>query len=183
MLSFLGLFGTSVVAPAEPVIAAYVHSSIEVTTLSAALFILGMRLRFPHVYGNLHLTGFALGPMVWAPASELWGRRWSILPATFVFGLFSIATATSKNLASILVKRFFAGVFASAATSNSPATLGDVFEPRVRATAMGIWTQFVIAGPTLAPVIGAAVTANKHLRWRCTFHSGTIATMNTKVNL
>jgi hypothetical protein len=42
MLSFLGLFGTSVIAPAEPVIAAYVHSSIEVTTLSAALFILGI---------------------------------------------------------------------------------------------------------------------------------------------
>jgi hypothetical protein len=41
MLAFLGLFGTSVVAPAEPVIAAYEHSSIELTTLLVALYILG----------------------------------------------------------------------------------------------------------------------------------------------
>jgi MFS family permease len=107
--------------------------------------------------------------MIWAPLSELYGRRLSILPATFVLGLFSIGTATSKNLASLLVTRFFAGVFASAATSNSPAALGDIFEPRVRAIAMGVWTEFVIGGPTLAPVIGAAATANRHLGWRCTF--------------
>lgn len=41
MLSFLGLFATSVVAPAEPELSQYVHTSIEVTTLLAALYILG----------------------------------------------------------------------------------------------------------------------------------------------
>src|ERR1700760_2502943 len=107
--------------------------------------------------------------MIWAPLSELYGRRLSVLPATFVFGLFSIGTAVSKDLASLLVTRFFAGVFASGATSISPAALGDIYEPRVRATAMGIWTEFVIGGPTLAPVIGAAAIANKHLSWRCKY--------------
>jgi MFS family permease len=82
-------------------------------------------------------------------------------------GLFSIGTATSKNLESMLVTRFFAGLFASAATSIGPAALGDIFEPRVRATAMGFWTGFVIGGPSLAPIIGAAATTNKHLGWRC----------------
>jgi hypothetical protein len=43
MLAFLGLFGTSVVAPAEPVLAKYVNASIEVTTLLAALYILGTK--------------------------------------------------------------------------------------------------------------------------------------------
>jgi MFS family permease len=112
--------------------------------------------------------------MIWAPLSELYGRRLSILPATFALGLFSIGTATSKNIESLLITRFFAGVFASAATSIGPAALGDVFEPRVRATAMGFWTEFVIGGPTLAPVIGAAATANKRLGWRCKFTSAII---------
>jgi MFS family permease len=172
MLAFLGLFGTSVIAPAEPIIAEYVNVSVEATTLLAALYILGeyqASMRRPRRLreGAWLVAGFALGPMIWAPLSELYGRRWSILPPTFILGLFCIGTAVSKNFASLLVTRFFAGVFASAATSISPAALGDIYEPRYRATAMGFWTECVIGGPTLAPIIGAAVVVNKHMGWRC----------------
>ena len=57
--------------------------------------------------------GFALGPSLWAPISEVYGRKVSILPAVLILGLFSIGTATSKSAASVFVTRFFGGVFVS----------------------------------------------------------------------
>jgi hypothetical protein len=52
---------------------------------------------------------------------EIWSRRWSILPAFFVLGLFSIGTATSKNATSIFLARVFTGLFGSATVSNVSA--------------------------------------------------------------
>lgn len=59
-----------------------------------------------------------------------------MLPAVFVLGLFSIATAVGKNAETIFITRFFAGVFGSAPVSNVSAALGDLYEPKARGTAV-----------------------------------------------
>ena len=105
--------------------------------------------------------------MIWAPISEVYGRKLSILPATFVLGLFSIGTATSNDPTSIFVTRFFGGVFGSASISNASAALGDFYPPRVRGVAMAVMSMCVVGGPCIAPLIGAALIANPHLGWRC----------------
>ena len=103
----------------------------------------------------------------------------------FCLGLFSIGTATSKNAASILITRFFGGIFGSAPVSNVSAALGDVWAPKSRGVAVTFYAVAVVGGPTLGPgsepqvfstdhptnsktVIGAAVTVNKQLGWRWT---------------
>lgn len=105
--------------------------------------------------------------MIWASISETYGRKWGMLPAVFVYGLFSIGSATSKNIAGVLITRFFGGIFASAPISNVPAALGDIFTPRTRGTAMTFVSLCIVGGPTIGPIVGAALTANPHLRWRC----------------
>lgn len=112
-------------------------------------------------------VGFACGPVLWAPVSEIWGRRVSMLPAMFIMGLFSIGTATSKTAAAILVTRFFSGVFGSAPVSNVTAAISDVWKPQHRGTAVAFYGLAVVGGPTLGPTIGAALT-NSHLGWRWT---------------
>jgi DHA1 family multidrug resistance protein-like MFS transporter len=111
--------------------------------------------------------GWAFGPMIWAPISEFYGRRWGILPGVFIFGLFTIGSATSKSPDSLFVTRFFGGIFASAPISNVPAALGDIYEPQSRGIAMTFVSLCIVGGPTLGPVIGAAITVNPHLGWRC----------------
>ena len=86
----------------------------------------------------------------------------------FVLGIFSIGTAVSKSITSILVTRFFAGVFGSAPISNVAAALGDIFEPKARGTAVTFYAVCVVGGPTIGPVIGAALTVNPNLGWRWT---------------
>lgn len=120
---------------------------------------------------------------------EIWGRRVSMLPALFGLGLFSIGTATSTNSASVFVTRFLSGLFGSAPVSNVSAALGDIWEPKVRGTAVTFyaaavvgWLSFIfdimrwtytytvlyLGGPTLGPVIGSALTVSKGLGWRWT---------------
>ena len=135
MLALSASMGSSIISPAEDAIRSYTHISSEVAVLPISLYILG----------------FAFGPLLWAPVSEVWGRKVSIEPATFCLGLFSIGTAVSKNATSILVTRFFAGVFGSAPVSNVSAALGDIWAPRARGTAVTFYAVAVVGGPTLGP--------------------------------
>lgn len=105
--------------------------------------------------------------MIWAPISEVYGRRMGMLPAIFVLGLFSIGTATSKNAESIFLTRFFGGIFASAPISNVPAALGDLFPPASRGNAMTFVTLCISGGPTVGPLLGSAFVVNPSLGWRC----------------
>ena len=135
MLALSASMGSSIISPAEDSIRHYTHISSEVAVLPISLYILG----------------FAFGPLLWAPVSEVWGRKVSIEPATFCLGLFSIGTAVSKNATSILITRFFAGVFGSAPVSNVSAALGDIWAPKVRGTAVTFYAVAVVGGPTLGP--------------------------------
>ena len=135
MLALSASLGSSIISPAEDAIIAYTHISAEVAVLPISLYILG----------------FAFGPLLWAPVSEVWGRKWSMEPAIFCLGLFSIGTATSTNAASIIVTRFFGGVFGSAPVSNVSAALGDIWAPKARGMAVTFYAIAVVGGPTLGP--------------------------------
>ena len=135
MLAVSASLGSSIISPAEDAIMAYAHISAELSVLPVSFYILG----------------FAVGPLVWAPFSEVWGRKWSIEPAMFCLGLFSIGTATSTNAASIFITRFFGGVFGSAPVSNVSAAMGDIWAPRARGIAVTFYAVAVVGGPTLGP--------------------------------
>lgn len=61
---------------------------------------------------TLYICGFATGPIFFAPMSELYGRRLPIIGACFVFMCFMFAAATAKDFQTLMLARFFAGVFA-----------------------------------------------------------------------
>ena len=86
----------------------------------------------------------------------------------FIFACFSIATATSENIQSIMITRFFAGLFASAPVANVGGGLADMFEARERGNAVVFYSLAVVAGPTLGPIIGGAVAQSPRLGWRWT---------------
>ncbi|KAK4506249.1 hypothetical protein PRZ48_004214 [Zasmidium cellare] len=143
---------SSIIAPAEGAISSRFHIGSEVTVLVISLYVLG----------------FAVGPLMWAPISEVYGRKWSLIPAMFVLALFSIGTAVAKNPETVFITRFFAGVFGSAPVSNVSACLGDLYQPSARGIAVTFYAVMVVGGPTLGPVIGSALTNNPHLGWRWT---------------
>lgn len=118
---------------------------------------------------SFYVLGFAFGPTLWAPLSELKGRRLPINISMFGFTLFSFAVATGKDLQTVLICRFFAGFFGACPLAVVAAIFSDMFDNRTRGIAITIFSIAVFTGPLLAPFIGGFITQS-HLGWRWTMY-------------
>ena len=68
---------------------------------------------------SLFVLGFAIGPALWAPLSELYGRQILFVSTLACITAFVGASAGCKNMASLLVLRFLAGMFGASTLTNS----------------------------------------------------------------
>lgn len=104
---------------------------------------------------SLFVLGFAVGPMSWAPMSELYGRQ-VIYAITFTLAtIFGGASIASKDISTLLVLRFLTGVFGSSAIVNAAGVISDIFEVRDRGLAVMVYTSAPFLGPTLGPICGS----------------------------
>lgn len=111
----------------------------------------------------------ACGPLLWAPMSEAYGRKPSVLIPIFGLMLFSFASATAENIQTLLITRFFGGVFGGAPLSNVGGVLADIWPATQRGPALLMWGLSVIVGPLLAPIVGGAlVVSEDNTGWRWT---------------
>lgn len=117
---------------------------------------------------TLFLFGFGLGPLLWAPLSEVFGRRVAVLTPMFVAICFSFGSATAKDFQTLMITRFFGAFFASAPVTNTGGVLGDLFTPEWRGIAMAGYAMAVVGGPCLGPIVSAAFVVNPSLGWRWT---------------
>lgn len=118
---------------------------------------------------SLYVLGFASGPVIWSPLSELYGRKMPILLSSFLFTCFTFAAATSKDLQTLLLCRFFAGFTGSAPLTVVAAAFSDMFGNETRGKALLIFSGTVFTGPLLAPVVGGFI-AESYLGWRWTMY-------------
>ncbi|KAL3476582.1 major facilitator superfamily domain-containing protein [Aspergillus californicus] len=125
----------------------------EVITLGTTLFVLG----------------FATGPMIWAPMSELLGRRLPLLIAIFGEGIFTIACAVAKDVQTLIICRFFAGVCGACQLTVVPGLLADLYDNTYRGVAIAVYALTVFGGPFVAPITGG-FTASSYLGWRWTLY-------------
>jgi DHA1 family multidrug resistance protein-like MFS transporter len=101
---------------------------------------------------TLFLFGFGLGPLQWAPVSEVYGRKLAVLAPMFVAACMSSGSATSKDIQTLMLTRFLGAFFASAPVTNTGGVLGDLFDPAWRALAMSGYAMAVVSGTCLGKV-------------------------------
>lgn len=107
----------------------------------------------------------ALGGML-ISAAEAYGRKWPVVGPCLVAGIFSLWTGAARDMATVIVTRFFTGLFGSAPVSNTGGVLADIWPPTQRGYAIMVYSMAVSIGPTLGPVIGNAITqAGVDWRW------------------
>ncbi|KAK3313105.1 major facilitator superfamily domain-containing protein [Apodospora peruviana] len=128
------------------------HVGMQVSTLGTSLF----------------LVGFGLGPLLWAPLSEVYGRRIAVFVPMFVAICFSFGSATAKDFQTLMLTRFWGAFFASAPVTNTGGVLGDLFSPAQRGIAMAGYAMAVVGGPALGPIVSAALVVQPWLGWRWT---------------
>lgn len=117
---------------------------------------------------SLFVFGFASGPIIWGPMSELYGRKIVLIPSCFGFVCFSFAVASANDLQTIMICRFFAGFIGAAPLVAVPAAIADMFGAAVRGQAMAIFGIILFGGPELATIFCGFTVKNDALGWRWT---------------
>jgi multidrug resistance protein len=151
LATFVVTFASSVFSTATQATAQQFGVSNEVMILGTSLFVFG----------------FAVGPPIWGPLSELYGRKYPLFISFFIFGIFQIPVAVAQNLQTIMLCRFFGGVFGSAPLGIVGGTLVDFWEPVDRGVAMTIFAGATFIGPVAGPVAGGFIVQS-YLGWRWT---------------
>jgi multidrug resistance protein len=114
---------------------------------------------------SIYVLGFAIGPLIIAPLSELNGRRIVYLISNLLFVIFTIGCALSSNLGMLFAFRFLAGCAGATPVTLGGASIGDMFPKENRGAAMAVWGMGPILGPVLGPVIGGFLAQAKGWRW------------------
>ena len=89
---------------------------------------------------SLFLVGYVLGPVIFGPLSETYGRRSTMLWSFVVFTLFTMACAVAPNWPAFLIFRLICGTFASSAIVVVGGLYADIFgDPVIRGRAMAVF--------------------------------------------
>ncbi|KAL8841268.1 MAG: hypothetical protein Q9176_003361 [Flavoplaca citrina] len=121
---------------------------------------------------SLFLVGYVLGPVVFAPLSESYGRRWIMIITFVFFTIFTMACAVAPNWPSFLVFRLLCGITASSPIAVVGGLFADIYnDPITRGRAMAFFMAATTCGPALAPAISGFLSV---LTWRWTFWAGLI---------
>jgi MFS family permease len=78
---------------------------------------------------------------------------------------FTGGSAGSRNVATLLVLRFFSGMFGGSPLVNSGGAIADLFPPAQRGLAMTLYCVAPFLGPILGPIVGGFVSENIGWRW------------------
>ncbi|RVX68845.1 hypothetical protein B0A52_07500 [Exophiala mesophila] len=116
---------------------------------------------------SLFLIGFVFGPILFGPASEVWGRKIPLLAGYYLFGIFQIPVAVAQNVETIMLGRFLAGFTASSPLAVVGGALADIWSPLDRAYAICVFASAAFSGPVVGPIIGGFITQS-YLGWRWT---------------
>lgn len=116
LTTFSITFGSTIFAQGSENLMELCNISYTVASLTTSLFVLG----------------FASGPIIFGPISELFGRKIVLIISCFGYICFTFAVASGKDLQTIMLCRFFAGFVGGAPLAVAPGVLTDLFQPKDR---------------------------------------------------
>jgi AAHS family 4-hydroxybenzoate transporter-like MFS transporter len=116
------------------------------------------------------LLGAMLGALTFGPLGDRFGRKRTLVVATVIFGLLTLATAYASSYESLLAIRFIAGIGLGGATPCFIALASEYAPKRRRAMVTSlIWTAFPLGG-TLGAFLSSVIVAN--FKWQDIFIVG-----------
>lgn len=89
---------------------------------------------------SMYLVGYVLGPLLFGPLSETYGRKLIMTSTFFAYTIFTMACALAPNWAALLVFRLLTGVNASSPIAVIGGVYADIFgDPVTRGKAMSVF--------------------------------------------
>ncbi|KAL0929776.1 polyamine transporter 3 [Colletotrichum truncatum] len=150
ILTIISPLGSSMFAPGVPDL----MTEFETDSSILATFVV-----------SIYFLGFAFGPLVVAPLSEIYGRVYVYHTGNISFTVFSVGAALSINVNMLMTFRFLMGVVGSVPTTIGVGSIIDVMPLESRGRALSIWALGPLLGPSLGPVIGGFLIERAGWRW------------------
>ncbi|EKD13651.1 cycloheximide resistance protein [Drepanopeziza brunnea f. sp. 'multigermtubi' MB_m1] len=150
VISFIVPLVSSILAPGVKLVMA----EFDTTSTTFATFVV-----------SIFVLGFASGPLLLAPLSELYGRVVVYHTTNVLFLGFNVMCALSPNQSVLLAARFFAGFTGVATITIGSGTITDLMPKEKRGKAVSIWSVGTISGPAIGPIIGGYVAQGLGWRW------------------
>ncbi|EPQ59329.1 MFS general substrate transporter [Gloeophyllum trabeum ATCC 11539] len=148
--TFVSPLASSVMAPGLPKIA--IHYGITNETIVAMTL-------------SVFLISFALGPLLLAPLSEMYGRTWVLHISNLVFLGLNLGCAFSPTTNSLIAFRFLSGFAGAAPIACGGGSISDMYSERERASAMAVYNMGPLIGPVIGPIIGGYVAETIGFRY------------------
>ncbi|KAH9222275.1 multidrug transporter [Leptodontidium sp. 2 PMI_412] len=116
---------------------------------------------------SLYVLAYGVGPLIWAPLSEIpiIGRSPVYASTMALFTIISLPTAMADNFAGLLVLRFLQGFFGSPSLANGAASLQDMYSFLYLPYALVAWVAAAFCGPALGPLLSGFAVMAKGWRW------------------
>ncbi|KAI0079771.1 multidrug resistance protein 4 [Panus rudis PR-1116 ss-1] len=141
---------SSMMAPALPEIATALHiTSPTVGAMTLSIF----------------LVTFALGPLILAPLSEIYGRTWILHICNVMSIGFNTGCGFVSSTGALVALRVMAGLSGSAPIAIGGGTISDLFSERERSSAMAIYSLGPLLGPAIGPIASGFITQSVGYKW------------------
>jgi len=114
---------------------------------------------------SIYILGFTFGPLLVAPASEMYGRMPVYHAGNFFFLIFTVCAALSKNMGMLIGFRFLQGLAGSTPITIGGGTIADCMPVEKRGKAIAIWSMGPLLGPVVGPVAGGYLSQAAGWRW------------------
>lgn len=116
---------------------------------------------------SIYLVGYVLGPLVFGPLSETYGRRSTMIITFLTFTAFTLGCALAPTWAGLIVFRLLVGISGSSPISVVGGIYADIYnDPVTRGRAMALFMASTTLGPIVGPIISGFISV---ITWRWTF--------------
>ncbi|KAH7182392.1 major facilitator superfamily domain-containing protein [Fusarium flagelliforme] len=121
---------------------------------------------------SIFVLGFAFGPFVACPLSEIHGRSRTIQSWNFLYLVFNTVCGPVNSKAAMLILRFLAGFFCSASQGIGSGILSDLFNAKERGRAVAVYSIMPLIGPVIGPIVGGVIA--RYTTWRWAFYAASL---------
>ncbi|KAI0176143.1 MFS general substrate transporter [Hypoxylon sp. FL1284] len=145
-------------------------SPVASSMVAPSLTVIGEELNIPDAFEqslvlSIFVLAYAIGPLIWGPFCEIWGRVLVLQLSNLGYLAFNIGCGFAQTKGQMISFRFLAGLGGSASLAIGGGVMSDLFVPEERGRAISMYSLAPLLGPAIGPIAGAFITENTTWRW------------------
>ncbi|OOO10409.1 major facilitator superfamily MFS_1 [Aspergillus oryzae] len=114
---------------------------------------------------SVHIIGFATGPLLFSPLSEIYGRYLIMQISNIAFFFSCILCAVSVDVPMLAIARILLGVAGSVPNALAGGFVADLIPLEKRASSLALLAAGVLSGTVVGPIVGGYMALKVGWRW------------------